>query len=313
MGIRDLNSYLKKKCTSESITQQHLSKYENKKIVVDIFIYLYKFLGEGTLMEHTYLLITIFKKYNIIPLFVFDGKSPPEKAETITKRKNERNIAKDRYNEVMLLLKNDINNKKYENDLKLLKKQMVSVNNYHIKLVKQLMDNYGVSYIVSEGESDALCAELVRSGKMDYCLSDDTDMLLYNCPLVLRNINLIEHTVYEYNTNNILKEINMSFIEFSEVVVLSGTDYNKGEYIELKLLIKEYNDYKNNICNETFYEWLVNKNYNIDIAKVQQIKQIYMDNINKININILLIENKTPNYEQLYKDLEKNGFMIYSQ
>ena len=38
---------------------------------------------------------------------------------------------------------------------------------------------------------DVLCALFTINGTADYCLSDDTDMFLYNSPKVLRNISLI--------------------------------------------------------------------------------------------------------------------------
>ena len=96
MGIRMLNKFLQEKC-KDSISCIHLSSLSGKKIVVDISIYLYKFLSEGALLENLYLMISIFRKYNIIPIFIFDGKPPVEKNDTIAFRKKNKKNAREEY------------------------------------------------------------------------------------------------------------------------------------------------------------------------------------------------------------------------
>ena len=88
------------------------------------------------------------------------------------------------------------------------------------------MDKYGVNYVNADGEADVLCALFTINGTADYCLSDDTDMFLYNSPKVLRNISLINHYVLEYDTNKILNELNIDFSDFQDIMIISGTDYN---------------------------------------------------------------------------------------
>ena len=85
MGIKNLNRYLKDNC-NESIKQISLSDLNGKKIAIDISIYLYKYETENVLLENIYLMLSIFRKYQIIPLFIFDGKSPPEKKELLQKK-----------------------------------------------------------------------------------------------------------------------------------------------------------------------------------------------------------------------------------
>lgn len=86
MGIRALNKFLQAKCKS-SIKSIHLSELSGKKIAVDISIYLYKYISENALLENLYLMISIFRENNIIPIFIFDGKPPTEKNDTIASRK----------------------------------------------------------------------------------------------------------------------------------------------------------------------------------------------------------------------------------
>ena len=44
-------------------------------------------MGENALLENFYLMISIFREYNIIPLFVFDGKPPKEKNDLLKNAK----------------------------------------------------------------------------------------------------------------------------------------------------------------------------------------------------------------------------------
>ena len=78
MGIRNLNRYLRDNCP-ESIRCINMSDLSGKRIAVDISIYLYKYAADGSLIENIYLMLAVFRHYNVIPIFIFDGKPPTEK------------------------------------------------------------------------------------------------------------------------------------------------------------------------------------------------------------------------------------------
>ena len=99
MGIRYLNRFLKDNA-SPSIKFSRLSDLSGKKIAVDISIYMYRFASEDTLIENMYLMLSVFRNYNIIPIFVFDGKPPPEKRELLQKRKDNKQEAENEYNKL---------------------------------------------------------------------------------------------------------------------------------------------------------------------------------------------------------------------
>ena len=106
MGIKHLNRYLQQEC-SKGINKIPLNDLRGKKIAIDTSIYLYRFMGENALLENFYLMISIFREYNIIPLFVFDGKPPKEKNDLLKKRKEEKTIAQKKYIELEQTL-NDV-------------------------------------------------------------------------------------------------------------------------------------------------------------------------------------------------------------
>lgn len=289
MGIRYLNRFLEDNCLKDSIKKTHLSKLKNKVMVVDTSIYLYRFLSENLLMENMYLFITILKKYKIKPIFIFDGKPPSEKKELLQQRRAEKKKAEEKYIELNNLLLNEDNpdnedKKKIVNEMEKLKRTFVKINDEDVKRVKNLMDAFGVNYYDAPGEADQLCGYLVKKNKAWGCISDDTDMFLYGCNYILRNINLLKHTCILYDKVSILKDLEMSENIFCEIMILSGTDYNIHSKTSLKETIRWYYKYldyyyrckKENKIIPTFYTWLVqNTKYITDYNNLLRIYQIF--------------------------------------
>ena len=316
MGIHNLNRFLLDKCTTESISKKHMKILSGKTIVVDTSIYLYKFTANNLLIENMYLLITIFKYYNITPIFVFDGKPPDEKKQILKKRLIDKIIAEKKYNE----LKDKINTivdmkdkKELEVEIDSLKKQFIRIKDSDIKSVKELMDYCNVVYYDAPGEADQLCAKLVIDKKAWACLSDDMDMFVYGCTRVIRHISLLNHTVIFYNINSILRELKMSMNDFREIMVISGTDYNIYDNTNLDDTMKHYKDYKETQESEIgFYEWLYNnKQY---IKNYESLKNIYnIFDLSNIDISEFCKSNITINVNnnnKLIEFLKPYGFIF---
>ena len=87
-------------CTQKAIFKTSLKQFTNKTIVIDTSIYLYKFAEKNSVAENIYLMISVFRQYNIVPVFVFDGKPPAEKKALLIKRKIEKDTAEAKYNEL---------------------------------------------------------------------------------------------------------------------------------------------------------------------------------------------------------------------
>ena len=97
MGIKGLNRYLRNNC-SKGINIKNLSELCDKTITIDISIYLYKFSIDNEVIESFYSMIVLLKKYNIKPLFIFDGVPLNIKEITLNKRKYEKEEAYAEYN-----------------------------------------------------------------------------------------------------------------------------------------------------------------------------------------------------------------------
>ena len=268
MGIRHLNRFLKDNASS-SIKLCNLSELSGKKIAVDISIYMYRFASNNTLIENIYLMLSVFRHYNIIPIFIFDGKPPSEKHELLKKRKEDKREAENEYNKLKNTLEinkdmDDSDKQEIIYNMDILKKKFVSINKNDIENVKMLIRSYGATYYDAPGEADEICAMLNIKNKVWASLSEDMDMFVYGCPRVIRYFSLLNHTAIVYDVKGILNNLGISQKELREICVLSGTDYNlecDDTKNSLNNTLKNFKKYHKSKSKVGFYEWL-NKDNN---------------------------------------------------
>lgn len=317
MGIKHMNRYLIENCSKNAIRKSHLKVAEGKTVVIDASIYIYKYMTQNALIEYTYLMISILLEYNITPIFIFDGKAPPEKKELLRERSRFKKEAENKYNELHKEMeKSNISNdakKDIMDELDSLKKKFIRIKDSDLIKIKLLMDAYGISYLIADGEADKLCAVMVKTGKAWACLSDDMDMFVYGCPRVLRHMSLLKHTAILYDFEKILQELDLLEQNFREIMVLAGTDYNIRQNISLNQALTWFSDYKKRTVSEkvSFYSWLsiVNDN-SFNIEKVEKIFSMFCTEesgqpyLSNLNIQ------KAANYSLLKKILQEDGFIM---
>ena len=332
MGIKHLNKFLKEEC-KDSIKFISLSELSGKKIAVDISIYMYKYAADNTLIENMYLMLSVFRYYNIIPIFIFDGKPPDEKKELLLQRRSNKVEALKEYNNITNLLNNgseieDGDKKEMLHNMATLKRTLVSVNNPEIENVKNLIRSYGATYYDAHGEADELCAMLTIKGKVWACLSEDMDMFVYGCPRVVRYLSLFNHSAVLYDLKEILNELCLTQKQLREICILSGTDYNcanvnQENNVEPTLYdtLKHFQYYYNEKSQMEFYDWLIEKtdyiqNYDL-LIKINKMFDLNKENIDN-NINIKIFENinivNGPIQNDLMKEILKtDGFVFPSK
>ena len=313
MGVRFLNTLIKRKAPS-ALKYVSLSQYFGKTIVIDTSIYIHKYLASNSLMESMYFMISQFRYLNITPVFIFDGVAPAEKKGVLNARASVRENALEQYNRLDTLLhKSEIVDviaepssstaaatsssvdcgckcpEQIRRRMQSLKRRFVRISNFELNELKRLMREFGVQYIESDGESDLLCAYLVKCGFAQVCMSDDMDLFLYGCPVVIRHVNIWHSTGVEYTLDRILRDMAVSLHGFQMVCILSGTDYTSnggGGDSEMELgskpltrhlkfriylseLVESYQEYQD--CrvldddteqphfDSAFYEWIVER------------------------------------------------------
>ena len=313
MGIRNLNKYLLQNCHN-SIRNIHLSELKNKKISVDISIYLYHFERNGNLINGICDMLNIFKFYNIIPVFIFDGKPPNEKKYILQERKKQKEKNKETIKELTDVLnsmsidtsiicleeKNNI-----LSNIERLKRQTLFITRDKIEQVKNIIRINGATYYDAPQEADELCSILTIREQVWGCMSEDMDMFIYGCPRIIRYFNIHKPTVKLYNIKNILFELNVSFNNFKQICILSGTDYNAcNNKYNLSHSIELFNQYQEYIkhTNEKTYnslefiEWIirhVDNTLNYELLH----KIYYMFDLNDVNKliqfkNVLIMNNE---------------------
>jgi flap endonuclease-1 len=316
MGIQYLNSFLKRNTNEHSIKKLKLNELYGKTIVIDTSIYLYRFLAEEALLDNMYTMLSLFKYYNIAPIFVFDGKAPQEKNKLLDKRKNDKVDAEVEYNKLKLILLDTDIGPKYDvmqEEMILLKKKFVRLKKEDILDVQKLMRAFGVTYLDADGEADALCAKLVIKKQAFACLSEDMDLFVYGCPRVLRYLSLLNETVVIYLLDKILIDLNMTQSEFKEICILSGTDYNYSANINTTLYktINYFKLYKKAKTTDDFYKWIEkSSDY---IANIFELYNIYnMFQLNEINLRNFKTNNlsKPINVSMIKEIMKPAGFIF---
>lgn len=215
MGIRGLTSLIKK-YVPNAIKVRPFNYFNGSVIAIDTSILLYKFSYSNS-NPNSHINGFLHKclsyiKHGIIPVFILDGKPPPEKNCVILKRSKQKKKIEMRIKEMSSSsLENLMNIQK-------LNKQIINVTTEHRKEAKELLSILGFCVINSPGEAESICASLQKNGIVDFTYSDDTDALVLGCKKVLRS-----------NTNTSFDEIDLD-------TILCGLDLNVNEFIDLCIL-----------------------------------------------------------------------------
>ncbi len=124
-------------------------------------------------------------------------------------------------------------------------------------------------------------------------------------------MSLKTHTVVFYNIIGLLRDLEMSMTHFREILVLSGTDYNKNDNESMKLidLMKQYQMF---ICRGTdvsFYKWLSNRTFN-DVIDENTFDHVYsMFNITDYNNSVMPVKSKG-SIDTMKDILKHHGFVF---
>lgn len=319
MGIKLLNRFLRDNCKN-GIKKISLIKLSHKKIVIDTSIYMYRFIGEKQLLENFYLMCSIFLDFNIKPLFVFDGKPPKEKKDELKRRKQDKKKAKQEYQELEkeFIQEKDISKRnELQERMDRLRLKIIKVTKEDTEKVKELLRNFGMSYIDAPSEADELCSYLTIKKNAYACLSEDMDMFAYGSPNIIRYFSLLHQTCVLYNMKEILQELNISKHNFRELCVLSGTDYGKriktiyyyhGKYNQMKHIKDKTNK---DIINHNLFDFICEIDKKEDIEELKLIYNMFnIDEEEYCKFKEYSIKNSNIDIEQIKKIMKDTNFIF---
>ena len=243
MGIKKLNSYLQQlnliielNDIEAVVTYIKSLNTQNKEyifVTIDTSLYLYKYIRTEKL-NPSISFISLFKKqiikllkHKIIPIYIFDGVPDNLKSDTMCKRleKKNNNILKlNNLSDIDICTLSDIDKKILDDKIIKLSIQSTYVTQKDIITLQKYFDSIKISYIISPCESDVLCAKLVQSGYADACLSEDMDILIYGCNILIKTY---YGKYFIYNYDNIIKKINITSNQLCKFATLLGSDYSR--------------------------------------------------------------------------------------
>ena len=274
MGIRGLTTLIKKHAPN-AITIYNFNFFKNAVIAVDTSILLYKFRYLSHQNPNCHITGFLYKclryiSYGIIPIFILDGKPPPEKKDVLNKRTFQR---KKILSKIQTLNKQISITNSYDltQELNKLNKQLIDIRKEHRDESKFLLEILGFQVITSEGEAEAECAFLQQKGVVNYTFTDDTDALVLGCENVLRSNSGYPNTFSVINLNLVLKGFNLNYEQFVDLCILCGCDYcpsiPKLGHATAYELISKYKSIEN-VLKAVQDKYDIPKNYPYDKARL---------------------------------------------
>ena len=322
MGIKDLNTYLRKEEINCFFTLP-LTNFSEQRLAIDglnwIFTYLnsayrriydrcgdpLKIVCQEELFKEMLKEFLIFNNklmnYKITPVWIWDGISKDNKTATKVERKNSRKPMIEQRDKLReeLLEKNVL-----ERDTDLLEKYKKLVLNTawmsreNIDKIKEISLKIGLPTIIADDEAENLASSLAVQRKVSAVWSSDTDTYPLGAPLVVKGFETINGilNIKGIYTLKMLEELEMNHDEFRDFCILLGTDFNtrldRVGPAKSKILIEKYSTLEeiesNTKHNLTFMNYkevrkqLTPYNTNYECKDFQVKKDIDEDDLKKI-------------------------------
>ncbi len=168
----------------------------------------------------------------IIPIYVFDGKPPDFKDETIAQRRETKEVAREKWKEALKA-----------GDAEAVRRYSMASSKLTSDMVveaKHLLSLMGVSSVQAPSEGEAQATHLLRHGKVWAVGSQDWDSLLFGADRLVKNLAITGKRKIPRKESYIT--VKPELIELSQVLsalgisreqliimgILIGTDYNMG-------------------------------------------------------------------------------------
>lgn len=301
MGITGFGPFMRKRFKLPE-KEKYLSEFEGKRILIDGHNHMFKQLygaQKRTLattdivlfgpdrsetlrswIEIILNLIIDIIEIGATPVYVMDGLSVPEKANTKKKRKDKNIDKTQRIKE----LEKEISKfdpvsvpQKITEELRNLYSQVVYVSYEEQEYLRNILTSIGVPVVQAVGEAEQLCSMMCIAGLGDAVYSTDTDNFALGCPTLITKI---DKKVFSEKTNrfdrklttvslvDVLSILKMTFSTFVDLCIMAGNDFNENIpkialWSAYKLLI-EYKSIEN-----------LPKNYDVEILNYKKSREIF--------------------------------------
>ena len=269
MGIKNLNSVIK-----ESMKKTTFDKLRGSIIGVDFSLFLYRFVYNNNNPVECFLRqIHMFFRNKILPVYVIDGEAPLEKRSTLDKRAHKRQKM---YENIADLLERQSENNspntssRINAEITKFERRCVVFSQKQVQDILYFFELLGVPVIRENEEADFILAKLSAANKIDYILSDDSDVLAFGAKRVLKNFCIKEEKCELYDMDDILMNLGVPMQKFVDICILCGCDYttkirnmNCGKSLQLILLWG------------SIEEVAKNTDYVIDLSQIDRARELF--------------------------------------
>lgn len=293
MGIKNLSQFLRKREVYETLK---ISTLKFAKLGIDAPMFLYKFKGVTDPNTNDWLgcfvsFVTFLRKNDMHPVFVFEGRAPPEKSEAQVERREQKmklvgktNSLEQDLNEYIssgtisplleeiwekiqskshknllaksTIVKSFIDVDEVREDIERRRRQEIRITRDDISNLKKLLKILGVSFIQSDGEAETDCVSLFYDGIVDYVVSEDSDILAYFQPFGYPEKDL--KTITHFNAQD------MTFTQISKQKVLSTLNLSAASFRDFCIMCgTDYNKNMFRVGVEKSYK-LITTHFNIE-------------------------------------------------
>ena len=205
---------------------------------------------------------------NVTPVFVLDGKPPDLKSDTLEKRKQMR------YKHGKESTDKGPKSGKAGNRSRL---------KFLLKQCKNMLEMMGLTCLESDGEGEALCAQLNKEGVrifililhclindnnimfqiVDGVVTQDSDVFLYGAKVVYRNFNIqgTNGSVEIFKMEDIEKELKLTLEKLIAMSLLCGCDYDDHGVVGVgkERALKFLSSFKDGKILDRLRQWRINK------------------------------------------------------
>ena len=205
-------------------------------------------------------LVACLRKNEVHCVFIYDTSSPPEKEQEKKERAEQRakteekvcrlEYALEQYHKTSevdpmlielyekrkdketlkpMLIKNTkdkVDMFLVENIIKKMRSNVLEISREDFEKTRVLFDILKVPYLLAPCEAETMCADLCKRGIVDAVLTEDTDVLAYECPIFLSKINT-NGTCMRINYERVLEALELNREEFLDMCIMFSCDYNK--------------------------------------------------------------------------------------
>ena len=225
-----------------------LSELSGKVVAIDAFNSLYQFLSiirqpdgtplrdrDGEVTSHLsglfYRCIN-FLEAGVKPVFVYDGKPPELKKETIEERAAARMDAEVQWKEALA-----------EGDVRRAWSKATRASRLTGMMIEDsrtLLEYLGIPWVQAPSEGESQASHMVLIGQAHAAASQDFDALLFGCPRLLRNLavsgkrrlpksnKFVNVDPEEVLLDKVLATIGVTRNQLVDMGIMIGTDFNKG-------------------------------------------------------------------------------------